>query len=141
MKKATLKLSSGELPLGAIGHILNAVPLDLTFIDDNDTVRFYSPVEGRIFPRSPAVIGKRVQQCHPQKSIAAVNKILSDFKSGARSFAEFWIALQGKVILICYFAVRDEKGKYLGTLEASQDITRIQKLEGEKRLLGENPPK
>jgi hypothetical protein len=135
MKTRQLKTAAGELPLEAVGPIFNALPIDITFIDGSDAVRFYAPAEGRIFPRSPAVIGRKVQQCHPEKSLSVVNKILSDFKSGARNVAEFWISLQGKVILIRYFAVRGKKGKYLGTLEVSQDITRIQKLEGEKRLL------
>ncbi|MFH1285055.1 MAG: PAS domain-containing protein, partial [Candidatus Micrarchaeota archaeon] len=87
-----------------------------------------------IFPRSPVVIGRKVQQCHPPKSLDKVNAILSGFKSGKLNEAEFWIDLKEKKIYIRYFAVRDEAGGYLGCLEVSQDITKIQKLEGEKRL-------
>ena len=120
-----------------IEAIFDTLPVDLTFVDDTDTVRYYSRGDQRIFKRSPAVIGKQVKDCHPQKSLHKVEQVVSDLKSGRRDVAEFWIDLQGRKIYIRYFAVRDKAGKYLGTLEVTQDITDLQKIEGEKRLLDE----
>ena len=115
--------------------ILDALPVEVSFVDDTDTVRYYSKGDKRIFRRTPAVIGKKVQDCHPPKSLHKVEQVISDLKSGKRDVAEFWIDLQGRKIYIRYFAVRDKAGKYLGTLEVTQDITEIQKIKGEKRLL------
>jgi PAS domain S-box-containing protein len=115
--------------------IFDALPVDITFVDESDTVRYYSRGEKRIFRRTPSVIGKKVQQCHPQQSIDKVNKVVSDLKSGRRDFAEFWIELKGRRIYIRYFPVRDKAGKYIGVVEVSQDITDLQKITGEKRLL------
>jgi PAS domain S-box-containing protein len=115
--------------------IFDTLPLDVTFIDETDTVRYYSRGEERIFKRSPAVIGRKVQNCHPQQSIDRVNQVISDLKSGKRDVAEFWIGFQGRKVYIRYFPVRDKAGKYLGVLEVSQDITDLQKITGEKRLL------
>jgi PAS domain S-box-containing protein len=129
-----LLFETGSLSKEEIEVILTTQPIDITFVDANDTVRYYSPSPKRIFARNPAVIGKKVQQCHPPKSIDKVNAILSDFRAGRRDAAEFWINLKGRMIYIRYFALRDKKGSYLGCLEASQDITEIQKLKGEKRL-------
>jgi len=115
--------------------IFDTLPVDLTFVDETDTVRYYSRGDERIFGRSPAVISRRVQECHPQKSVHKVNQVLSDLKAGRRNVAEFWIDLEGRRIYIRYFAVRDKTGKYIGTLEVTQDITDLQKITGEKRLL------
>ena len=115
--------------------IFDALPLDVTFVDETDTVRYYSKGDDRIFRRTPAVIGRKVQDCHPKESLDKVNQVASNLKSGKRDFAEFWIDLKGRKIYIRYFAVRDKAGKYLGTLEVTQDITDIQKIAGEKRLL------
>jgi PAS domain S-box-containing protein len=117
--------------------IFDALPVDITFIDETDTVRYYSRHGDRIFRRTPAVIGKKVQNCHPQQSIDKVNRVVSDLKSGKRSVAEFWIDLKGRKVYIRYFPVKDKKGNYIGIVEVSQDITEIQKIKGEKRLLGE----
>ena len=117
--------------------IFDTLPLDLTFVDDTDTVRYYSRGDQRIFKRAPAVIGRQVKNCHPQKSLHKVEQVVSDLKSGRRDVAEFWIDLKERKIYIRYFAVRDKAGKYLGTLEVTQDITDLQKIEGEKRLLDE----
>ena len=117
--------------------IFDTLPVDLTFVDDTDTVRYYSKGDERIFKRSPAVIGKKVQDCHPQKSLYKVEQVVSDLKSGRRNVAEFWIDLKGRKIYIRYFAVRGKAGKYLGIVEVTQDITDLQKIEGEKRLLDE----
>ena len=115
--------------------IFDTLPVDITFVDDTDTVRYYSRGERRIFRRTPAVIGKKVQQCHPQQSIHKVEQVVTDLKSGKRKVTEFWIELKGRRIYIRYFPVRDKAGNYLGTLEVTQDITDLQKITGEKRLL------
>jgi PAS domain S-box-containing protein len=118
-----------------IAAILETLPVDISFVDENDTVKFWNRHETRTFKRPPAALGRTVQQCHPPRSVATVNQVLADLKSGKRDFAEFWIDLKGRKVHIRYFAVRDKSGKYLGTLEVGQDITDIQKLSGEKRLL------
>jgi len=118
-----------------LAGILEAIPIEISFVDENDLVRFWNKHETRIFNRPVSVIGKPVQSCHPKQSVDKVNRILSDFRSGKKDSVEFWIDLKGTKIYIRYFAVRDRAGKYLGTLEATQDITEIKKIEGEKRLL------
>jgi len=115
--------------------ILDALPVEVSFVDETDTVRYYSKGDKRIFKRTPAVIGRKVQNCHPPKSLHKVEQVMSDLKLGKRDVAEFWIDLKGRKIYIRYFAVRDKAGKFLGTLEVTQDITEIQKITGEKRLL------
>ena len=118
-----------------LAGILEAIPLEISFVDENDLVKFWNKHETRIFKRPVAVIGKSVQNCHPKHSVDNVNRILSDFKAGKRNSAEFWINMGENKVYIRYFAVRDKAGKYLGTLEATQDITDIKRIEGEKRLL------
>ena len=117
--------------------ILDTLPVEMSFVDTNDTVRYYSKGDKRIFKRNPAVIGKKVQNCHPQKSLYKVEQVVSELKAGKRDVAEFWIDLHGRKIYIRYFPVRNKQGEYLGILEVSQDITDIQKIKGEKRLLDE----
>ena len=118
-----------------LAGILEAIPIEISFVDEDDRVKFWNKHETRIFKRPPSVVGKTVQNCHPKQSVDKVNQILSDFKSGQGDSAEFWINLGERKVYIRYFAVRDKAGKYLGTLEATQDITDIKKIEGEKRLL------
>jgi PAS domain S-box-containing protein len=118
-----------------LAGILEAIPVDISFVDENDLVKFWNKHEARIFKRPLGVLGKAVQNCHPRQSLGKVNQILADFKNGKRDSAEFWIDLRGIKVYIRYFAVRDKNGRYLGTLEISQDITEIKKIEGEKRLL------
>jgi PAS domain S-box-containing protein len=130
-KKAMIENLNKEQLAG----ILEALPVEVSFVDENDLVRFWNKHETRIFKRPISVVGKSVQNCHPKHSVDKVNQILSDFKSGKRDSAEFWIDLRGRKVYIRYFAVRDKTGRYLGTLEVSQDITEIKKIEGEKRLL------
>jgi DUF438 domain-containing protein len=130
-----LGLDTGRMSLEQINLMLTHLPVDLTFVDENDRVAYYSEGPERIFPRSPAIIGREVRNCHPPKSVHIVNKILDAFKSGSRSTAEFRIELDGRFLYIRYFAVRDAKGYYRGTLEVSQDLTEIRKLEGQQRLL------
>lgn len=118
-----------------LSGILETIPVDISFVDENDLVRFWNKHETRVFKRPHGVLGKSVQKCHPAPSVDRVNQIISDFKSGRRDSAEFWIDLKGMKVYIRYFAVRDVCGRYLGTLEVGQDITGIKKIEGEKRLL------
>lgn len=130
-----IPLQVGALTAQQIALMLTHLPVDITFVDENDEVRFFSATRERIFQRSPAIIGRKVQKCHPPASVHRVQRILDDFRSGKRDVAEFWIQMQGKFIHIRYFAVRDGSGKYLGTLEVTQDVTSIRALEGERRLL------
>jgi len=142
-----IPLGAGSLSAKELEAMLNTLPVDITFVDAKDTVRYFSQSPKRIFVRNEAVIGRKVQQCHPSKSIDRVNAILSGFRSGKSDSAEFWInmkgapskeggksRLQSRLVYIRYFAVRDSKGRYLGCLEATQDITSIKRIEGEKRL-------
>jgi len=128
-------LDTGQMTVEQVNMMLKHMPVDISFVDENDEVRYYSATKDRIFPRSPGVIGRKVQNCHPPKSFAMVQKILDEFRAGRRHKADFWIQMKGRFLLIQYFAVRDEKGVYKGTLEVSQDVTEIKKLEGQKRLL------
>jgi len=128
-------LETGTFSNKELEAMLNTLPVDITFIDKEDTVRYFSQSKDRIFTRTKAVIGRKVQLCHPQKSVHIVNQLLEDFRSGKRDVAEFWINLEGRLIYIRYFAVRNERGDYLGCLEVTQDITDIKRIEGEKRLL------
>ena len=130
-----IAFDSGRFSLEELESLLNTLPIDMTFVDREDKVRYFSQGKERIFVRSKAIIGREVSNCHPQKSVHIVEGIVSDFKSGKRDSAEFWLNLEGKVIHIRYFAVKNGKGEYLGTVEVSQDITAIQKITGEKRLL------
>jgi len=120
---------TGEFSIKELEAVLNTLPVDITFVDKEDRVRYF------IFPRTKAVIGRKIQQCHPQKSLHVVEEILNDFRENKRDRAEFWISLEGRLIYIRYFAVRDKAEKYLGCLEVTQDITDIKKIKGEKRLL------
>src|SRR5699024_3318539 len=129
-------LPTGIMHMSELTALFNVLPLDLSFVDKDDIVRFFSGGE-RIFPRAKSVIGRRVIDCHPPKSMDAVEKILKDFKAGTRNHADFWIDLRhlNKKVYIRYFAMRNEEsGEYLGCLEVSQDITAVQSLKGEKRL-------
>lgn len=130
-----IMLESGVFTVNQLECVLNTLPVDITFVDDEDTVRFFNQAKDRIFPRTKAIIGRKVQKCHPQKSVDVVERILKDFKARKRDSAKFWLHLGDKYVAIEYFAVRNRNGKYLGCLEVSQDIAPIQKIEGEKRLL------
>lgn len=131
----TLKSETGELNLEQILLLLNNLPVDITFVDENDKVKFFSRPEERFFPRSPAIIGRAVQNCHPPESVHIVEKIVDSFKNGEKDNAKFWIELKGRFILIQYFALRNDKNEYKGIVEVSQDVTGIRALKGEQRLL------
>ena len=118
-------------------HMLNTLPFDITFVAKDDTVRFFSQAKDRIFPRTKAIIGRNVSNCHPPASVHVVEQIVEDFKSGKKDQEDFWIKMGDKYVMIQYFAVRDEQGEYLGVVEVTQDIKGIQGLTGEKRLVTE----
>lgn len=132
-----IALDTGALTVEQINLLLTSLPVDVTFIDENDEVRYFSQTPERIFIRTEAVIGRKVQNCHPPHSVHIVNRMLEEFRSGARDSAEFWIEMHGKFIYIRYFPVRDSVGKYRGTIEVTQEISHIRGLEGERRLLDE----
>ncbi len=126
---------TGTLSAVQFNLIFNHLPVDITFVDENDTVRFFSNPPHRIFPRTPAIIGRKVQFCHPPESVHVVEKILNSFKIGEKDVASFWFHMGPKFILIQYFAVRNENKEYKGTLEVSQEISGIQRIKGDRKLL------
>ena len=130
-----LKLSTGELNIEQLELIFKMLPLDVTFIDENDEVRFYSDPVHRVFPRTSSIIGRKVQNCHPPESVSVVNNIIDTFKSGKKNEAVFWIKMGKKYVLIKYFSIRNNQGEYCGILEVTQEISDINKLTGERRLL------
>ena len=136
-KEGDFELEIGFLNPELVNLIFKHLPVDITFIDENDRVKFYSGGD-RIFPRSPSIIGRPVQLCHPPKSVYIVNKILDAFKKGERDKAEFWIQMGPRFVYITYYAIRDEKGNYRGTLEVTQEVSKIRSLKGQKRLLDWN---
>ncbi len=130
-------LSAGLEP-DVLAAMLNTLPVEISFVDAEDRVRYFSHEHAaKIFPRTRGAIGRAVQQCHPPGSVHKVNAILESFKSGTRSVAEFWLDLRGRKVHVRYFAVRSPEGRYLGTVETVQDITEIQKITGERRLVDE----
>lgn len=137
LKDGYVRFETGILSSEEINQIFNAIPGDMTFIDKDDIVKYFSQDENRIFPRTKAVIGRSVQNCHPPASVHVVEKLLRDFKSGKKDSEDFWIKMGDLYVLIRYFAIRDENGEYLGTLEFTQDIAPIRAIEGEKRLLSD----
>ncbi len=132
-----IALPTGTLALAELIGMLDTLPLDITFVDKDDTVKYFSQGAERIFPRTTAVIGRKVVNCHPPASMHIVEGILRDFQSGAKNHEDFWIRMGGKLIYIRYFAVRSPEGAYLGTLEVTQNIAPIQALDGEKRLVSD----
>jgi PAS domain S-box-containing protein len=134
-EKREVRAMLEKLTAETLEAVFDALPVEVSFIDEADTVQYYSKGDERIFKRSPAVIGRKVQDCHPPRSLHKVSQVLSDLKSGKRDVAEFWIDLGGRKIYIRYFGVMDKGGRYLGTLEVTRDITEVQKITGEKRLL------
>ena len=120
-----------------IEAMLDSMPVEISFVDENDEIRYFNKNGNRIFPRSRGIIGKKVQQCHPKESVHIVNKLLEDFRNEKRESASFWIDLKERKILIRYFPVWGRDGNYKGCIEVTQDITDMQKITGEKRLLDE----
>lgn len=134
-KDAVLDVATGKLTLEQINLLLRHLPVDLSYVDENELVRFYSDTPHRIFPRSANVIGREVKNCHPAKSVHIVEEIVEKFRSGEQNQAEFWINKPGLFIYVIYTAVRDENGKFRGVLEMMQDCTHIRELEGSRTLL------
>lgn len=136
-KEDHIKFETGFFTLEELESMLNTIPGDITFVDKNDKVKYFSQGKERIFARTKAVIGRSVQHCHPPASVHIVDKIVNSFKSGEKDHEDFWIKMGDKFVLIRYFAVRNKDGEYLGTLEFTQNIAPLKELEGEKRLLSE----
>ncbi|MDP2719859.1 MAG: PAS domain-containing protein, partial [Dehalococcoidia bacterium] len=136
-REGTITLPTGTFQPEELMCILNTLPFDLTFVDKDDTVRYFSEGKDRVFRRTKAVIGRKVQNCHPPQSLEVVEKIVASFKEGKKDSYDFWINLQGSLVYIRYFALRDRDGHYLGTVEVTQDIGDIKKIEGERRLIDE----
>lgn len=132
-----ITLPTGVLKVVEITRILDTLPFDITFVDKNDIVKYFSQGKDRIFHRTKAVIGRNVANCHPPASVNIVQKIVEDFKSGAKEHEDFWIKMGERYVFIRYFAVRSETGEYLGVLEVTQDIKPVQEITGEKRLVSD----
>lgn len=130
-----LQLETGGFTNEQLEALFNTLPVEITFIDADDTVRYFNKPKQVIFVRTKAIIGRKVQKCHPEKSLSTVIRIVESFKAGKKDIAEFWINLNTRLIHIRFFPVRDAEGKYLGAVEVVQDVTDIRKLEGERRLL------
>ena len=130
-----IQLPTGNLTLEQLVGIFSTLPVDVTFVDADDRVAFFSEGPDRVFARTKAIIGRKVQHCHPPRSVEVVDRIVSDFREGRQNVAEFWINMHGKFVHIRYFAVRDGGNQYLGTLEVTQDLTKVRALAGERRLL------
>ena len=133
--KDNLALDTGTLTPEQVNLILTHLPVDITFVDEEDAVRYYSATKDPIFAREPAIIGKPVQECHPPKNLPAANRLLEEFKAGERDVAEFWMRQGEKFVHIRYFALRDGDGNYRGAMEVSQEVSGIRALEGERRQL------
>lgn len=132
-----INLPTGVLKVEELSRMLDTLPIDITFVGKDDTVRYFSQGAERVFPRTKAIIGRKVSNCHPPASVHIVEKLVEDFKAGRKDHEDFWINMGEKFILIRYFAVRDEAGEYLGVLEVTQNIRPLQAIEGEKRLVSE----
>ena len=137
-KDEVLDVRQGKLTLEQINLLFRHLQVDLSYVDENEIVKFYSDTKHRVFPRSPGVIGREVQNCHPRESVGTVEEIIKAFKSGEQDQAEFWLEMGGKFIYIVYNAVRDDAGNFRGVLEMMQDVTHIRSLEGSQRLLSWN---
>jgi DUF438 domain-containing protein len=135
VEAGVVALPSGKVSLTELAAFLDVLPVDISFVDTTDTVRYFNQTKDRIFPRAVSVIGRNVRNCHPPQSVGKVVQILDSFRKGERDSADFWIDLHGRLVAIRYFAVRDAFGKYLGCLEVSQDLTWPRGLSGERRLL------
>jgi hypothetical protein len=130
-----IQLSTGSFGINEMEALFKNLPIDITFVDKDDKVKFFSLGPERVFARNRAIIGRDVRMCHPPSSVHIVEQILTDFKSGKENSAAFWISMMGKFIYIEYFALRGGEGEYLGTVEVTQDLTKLRSLEGEQRLL------
>ena len=137
VQEGLIKLPSGIFTTEQLTCMLNTLPFDITFVDKDDFVKYFSEGKERTFIRTRSIIGRNVSNCHPPASVHIVEKIVNDFKTGRKDQEDFWIKLGDKFVLIRYYAVRNDKGEYLGVLEVTQDIKEIQQIVGEKRLVSE----
>jgi uncharacterized protein len=135
LSQTNIEFDFGKLTQTQLNPLLNILPVEITFIDENDTVQYFNNPQKMIFIRTKQVIGRKVQNCHPVRSVGTVTKILESFKNHKKNTAEFWLNSHDHMLYVRFFAVRAAEGKYLGAVEVVQDITDIQKLQGEKRLL------
>jgi hypothetical protein len=135
LEENQIDLETGKLSVDQIKLLFNHLPVDITFVDENDKVVYFSSPKKRIFPRTKSIVGRDVHNCHPPESVHVVEQIVKSFRNGKKDVASFWINMKGQKLLIQYFAIRDEKGSYKGVVEVSQEISEIQNLTGEKRLL------
>lgn len=133
----TIEMDAGHLSPNEINAILNTLPLDLTFVDANNKVKYFTQGQDRIFLRPKTIIGREVSMCHPPASVHIVEKIIDDFRLGKKDHEDFWIKMGQQFVYIRYYAVRDAQNNYLGTLEVTQNIKPITELQGEKRLVSE----
>ncbi len=133
--RGAIPLSTGSLPRDVLDRVLKSLPIDVSFVDADDKVMYFSDSPHRVFPRSPGIIGRSVQNCHPHKSVAVVERILESFKRREKDKADFWIEMDGRFIVISYKPIYDDAGTYLGTLEMSWDATGVRGLTGQRRLL------
>jgi len=133
--ETNVKLNTGSLTPAQLDALFFNLPLEVTFVDEHDVIRYYSDVKARIFGRSPDIIGKPVQDCHSPSSLPMVNRILGAFRDGTKDSADFWRNHEGKFLHIRYIAARDKSGRYMGCLETVQDVTGIRALEGERSQL------
>jgi DUF438 domain-containing protein len=133
--ESRIDLETGNISVEQIKLLFNHLPVDITFVDENDKVAYFSTPKKRIFPRTKSIIGRDVHNCHPPESVHVVMEIVGAFRKGEKDVASFWINMKDQKLLIQYFAIRDEKGAYKGVVEVSQEISEIQDMKGEKRLL------
>jgi DUF438 domain-containing protein len=131
----SIQMPTGSFSVDELISLFSTLPIDITFVDKDDKVKFFSLGPDRIFVRNRAILGRDVRMCHPPASVHVVEQILDDFKSGKENSAAFWITMQGRFIYIEYFALRGKEGDYLGTIEFTQDLTKLRALQGEQRLL------
>jgi len=133
--EGVFKTKTGTLEMKELAVLLNYLPLDITFVDKDDKVKYFNNRKARHFPRNPSIIGRLVKHCHPPKSVKIVEEIVDSFKQGKKDVEEFWITFNNVMLYITYYALRDKENNYMGVLEVSQDVTHIRNLKGEKRLL------
>ena len=137
-KEGTVPFDAGYLTFEQVNQMLNTLPFDMTFVDDEGHVKYFTQGSERIFDRPKTIIGRHVSMCHPPQSVHVVEEIVESFRSGRKDSEDFWIKMKDMFVLIRYFAVRSKEGKYLGTLELTQNIKPIRELEGEKRLISKD---
>ncbi|MFV0538689.1 MAG: DUF438 domain-containing protein [Dysgonomonas sp.] len=131
-----IRVNSGSFSIKELESLFRTLPIDITFVDKNDKVKFFSHGTKKVFDRNRSIIGRDVRLCHPPGSVHIVEQIIDDFKSGKENKAAFWIsAFMGQFVYIEYTALRGTDNEYLGVMEVTQNITELRSLEGDQRLL------